>query len=113
MMAILIVQLSGLGSEKIIQSSIALLVNTLVYFMVYKLMVGIHSDIMEIDNFSMLSIVLLISLALLPTLFYPIDFLMNGSWGSIDRMINTWPFQLIVNGICLVLNYFLLSKRKR
>ena len=113
MMAIIIMQISAIGHEKIIQSSIALVINVGVYLLVYKLMNGIQYEIMGIDNFSMLITILLTSLALLPILYYPVDFLMSGSWSSTHKLMTTWPYQLIANGLSLISNFFIFSKSRK
>lgn len=110
MAAFAIVQIIAIDAEKILQSSIALIINIGVYLAVYKLMNGIQKEVMKIDNFSMFAIILLVSLALLPSVFYPMHYLTQGKWSSFDNLIVTLPFQLIVNGICLVINYFMLRK---
>ena len=112
MAAFAIVQIIAIDAEKILQSSIALIINIGVYLAVYKLMNGIQKEVMKIDNFSMFAIILLVSLALLPSVFYPMHYLTQSKWSSFDNLIVTLPFQLIVNGICLVFNYFIFSKRK-
>ena len=112
MVAFVIIQFFSSGPDKILQSSIALVINLGVYLVVFKLMNGIQREIMKIDDFSMFAIILLISLALLPSVFYPLHFLMQGNWSSVDNLLATWPYQLIVNGLCLVLNYFIFSRRK-
>ncbi|MCG8308196.1 MAG: hypothetical protein MI975_12445 [Cytophagales bacterium] len=111
MVAFAAVKIWALPPGKLFQGSFALITNTVVYLMVYKLMSGIQREIMEIDDFSMFVIVLLVSMALLPAIFYPIHYLAQGYWSSFDNLLATWPFQLIVNGICLVMNYFILGKR--
>lgn len=107
-----VVQGLTLPSDRIIQSSIALIINLGIYFAVYKLMFGVQKEIMKIDGFSMFAILLLISLALLPAIFHPFYYLTHGHWSSLDNLFTIWPFQLIVNGLCLVLNYYILSKQK-
>ena len=110
--AFVVVQISFLPSDRIIQGSIALLVNLIVYVIVYKIMNGVQKSIMEVDDFSMLSTVFLVSLALLPAVFYPLHFITQGNWSSFENLLAIWPFQMIVNGLCLILNYFIFSKRK-
>ena len=112
MTAFVIIQFFSSGPDKILQSSIALIINLGVYLVVFKLMNGIQKEIMKIDDFSMFAIILLISLALLPSVFYPLHFLMQGYWSSVDNLLATWPYQLIVNGLCMVLNYFIFSRQK-
>ncbi len=111
--AVVIVELAAIESNKLIQSSIALIINIILYLIVFKLMNGIQKDIMKIDNFSMFAIILIISMALLPSVFYPMHFLTHGAWGNIDNLIATWPYQLIVNGFCLILNYFIIGGTKK
>lgn len=111
MTAFTIVQIFVADADKILQSFIALVVNIGVYMAVYKLMKGIQPDIMKIKNFSMFAIILLISLALLPSIFYPMHYLIQGKWSSFENLLVTWPFQLIVNGMCLVINYYIIGKR--
>lgn len=112
MTAFAIIQIAGLDGDKLIQGSIALLVNVIIYFLVFKLMAGIQKEIMQIDTISMLMVILMVSLALLPIVFYPMHFLTSGTWSSIDNLMTIWPFQFIVNALCLVLNYFVLSTKK-
>ena len=111
MTAFAMVQIFVADADKFLQSSIALIVNVGVYMAVYMLMNRIQSDIMKIENFSMFAIILLISLALLPSIFYPMYYLIQGKWSSFDNLLVTWPFQLVVNGICLVINYYIIGKR--
>jgi len=111
--AFAIVQLASIDPDKLLQSSIALIINIGVYLLVFKMMHSVQEEIMKIDNFSMFAIILLISLALLPSVFYPLHFLTQGYWSSFDNLPATWPFQLIVNGLCLVLNYYIFSGSKK
>ncbi len=113
MVAFVVVQVAVIDEEKIIQSSLALVINIGVYCLVYKIMHGIQEDVMKIDDYSMFAIILLVSLALLPTIFYPMHYLTQGYWSSFDNLLTTWPFQLIVNGLCLVLNFFIISTPKK
>jgi len=112
MAAVVIVQLTSIEPNRPLQSSIALIINVITYLIVFKLMSGIQKDIMKIENFSMFAIILIISMALLPSVFYPLHFLTHGDWGNIDNLLATWPFQLTVNGLCLVLNLFILKSSK-
>jgi hypothetical protein len=110
--AVLAIYLMKTDAGEMAQSGIALLINLMIYLLIYWLMRGIGAMIMQIDDFSMLAIILLSSLALFPAVFYPLHFLIKGAWSSFDDILSVWPFQFIVNGLCLVLNYFVLSKRK-
>ena len=98
-------------SEDLIQSTLALLINLGLYLLVYKLLNGIQEGIMKIDNFSMFAIIFLVSLALLPAVFYPMQYLIQGYWSSFDNLLAIWPFQIFVNGLCLVMNYFFLRRK--
>ena len=113
MVAFVLVQVALLNEEKIIQSSLALVINIGIYWLVYKVMSRIQEEIMRIDNFSMFAIILLVSLALLPAIFYPMHYLAQGYWSPFDNLLVTWPFQLVVNGLCLVMNYYLLQSEKK
>jgi len=110
--AFAIVHISSLPSDRFIQGAAALVVNLGTYAIVFKMMQGVQRQLMDIDNFFMLSTIFLVSLALLPSVFYPLHYLTQGHWSSFDNLLAIWPFQLLVNGLCLVLNYFVLSKRK-
>ena len=112
MAAFAIIQLASGGPDKILQASIALVINIGVYLTVFRVMSGIQKEIMKIDNFSMFAVILLISLALLPAVFYPLHYLKQGYWSSFDNLLAAWPFQLIVNGLCLVLNFYILRSKK-
>lgn len=76
-------------------------------------MFNVQKEIMEIDDFFMLATILMISLALLPAIFYPLHYLTQGYWSSFDNLLATWPFQIVVNGLCLIMNYFIFSNRKK
>ena len=112
MAAFVAVKVFSIPTDKIIQGSIALFINVIIYVVVFKIMNGIQKELMSLDNFSMMITVLLISLALLPAVFYPLHYLTQGYWSSFDNLLATWPYQLLVNGICLVLNYFIFPAKK-
>jgi len=109
--AIAFIQLTSAEFNKISQAAIALIINLAIYLLVYKLMHGIQKEIMEIDDYSMFIIILLISMALLPAVFYPLQYMSSGNWSSFDNIINTWIFQVVVNGLCLTINHFVLDKK--
>jgi hypothetical protein len=109
--AVLAIYLMKTDAGEMAQSGIALLINLMIYLLIYWLMRGIGAMIMQIDDFSMLAIILLSSLALFPAVFYPLHFLIKGAWSSFDDILSVWPFQFIVNGLCLVGNYFILSRK--
>lgn len=113
MVAFTFVQVTSLDTDRLIQGSVALVINTIIYFAVYKLMFNVQKEIMEIDDFFMLATILMISLALLPAIFYPLHYLTQGYWSSFDNLLATWPFQIVVNGLCLIMNYFIFSNRKK
>ena len=110
MTAFALVQILAIDADRILQSTIALFINIGVYLAVYKLISRIQKDVMKIDNFSMFAIILLVSLALLPSIFYPMHYLTRGEWSSFNNLLMIWPFQIIVNGICLVFNFFIFRK---
>ena len=101
-----------IDANEMIQSGIALIVNLLIYFLIYKLINGIQAEVMKIDDLSMMVIILLTSMALFPAVFFPLHYLTKNEWSTFDNILRIWPFQLIVNGLCLVMNYFVISKRK-
>ena len=113
MVAFSFVQITSLGADRLIQGSVALIINVIIYLVVYKLMYRVQKEIMEIDNPFMLAVILMISLALLPAIFYPLHYLTQGYWSSFDNLLATWPFQIVVNGLCLIMNYFIFSSRKK
>jgi len=110
--AVLIIHLMKIDASEMAQSGVALLINLMIYLMIYKLMNGIQAMIMQIDDFSMMAIILISSLSLFPAVFFPLHFLIKGAWSSFDNVLRVWPFQFIVNGLCLVINFFILSKRE-
>ena len=101
------------SSSELLQSTVALGVNVGVYALVFWLMNGIQKDVMRIRDFSMLAIILISSLALFPAIFYPIHFMVKGHWSSFENIQVIWSFQVFVNGICLVANYFIFGRMKR
>jgi uncharacterized membrane protein YjfL (UPF0719 family) len=111
--AFALLHISSIPSDKLIQASIALCVNLVVYMIVYSLMKAVQKELIEITDFAMLSTVFLISLALMPVIFYPLHFAARGSWSTFDNLLAIWPFQMLVNGLCLVLNFFVLSRKAR
>ena len=109
--AFAIIQFVSTDTDKIIQSFIALIINVGIYIFVFRLMNGIQEEIMKIDDFSMFAIILLVSLALLPAIFYPMHYLTQGYWSSFDNLLATWPYQIVVNGLCLVINFFIMKRK--
>lgn len=112
MAAVLFLHFVGEKSDEFWQTIAASLINLGLYVIIFKLMYGIQKEVMKIDDFSMLSIILISSLALFPAVFYPLHFLTKGYWNTFDNILEFWPFQLIVNALCLVLNHYFLSKSK-
>ncbi len=86
------------------------MINLVIYLLVLWLMRGLHSDIMDVDDFSMLAGILVISLALLPVFYHPLYYLIKGYWSSLDNLIMVWSFQIVVNGLSLLLNRYWLNK---
>ncbi len=113
MAAVVILHFAKANSGELLQSVVALVVNFGVYSLVFRIMHGIQKDVMHIRDFSMLAIILISSLALFPAVFYPIHFMVKGHWSSFDNIMAIWSFQVFVNGICLVANYFIFGRIKR
>lgn len=113
MAAVLFLHLVHLSSTRWMEASIALVINVVVYFGVYKLMKNIEPRILRLDDVLMLLMVLVMSLALLPTVYYPMYYLMHGGWSSLDNLWSIWPYQVMANGICLILNFYVLSAKIR
>ena len=111
-LALLIVQVFGVNSSTLLQSGIAIFLNFIVYLLIFGLMKGIDAKIMRIDDFQMLAIILISSMALLPVIYLPMNYLIKGYWVGIDQLFEIWPYQLVVNGLCVIMNFFVLSKRK-
>lgn len=112
MAAVVILHFAKANGSQMLQSAVALVVNVGVYSLVFWLMYGIQKDLMQIRDFSMLTIILISSLALFPLVFYPIHFMVKGHWSSFDNILSIWSFQVLVNGICLVANYFIFGRMK-
>lgn len=111
MVAFAIVIVFSLSDNKIVQATLALILNLIVYLAIYNLMCRVESTIMKVDNWSMLMSILMVSLAMLPVVYYPVYYFTHGGWSSFDNLMTTWPFQVIVNSLCLVLNFFIVGKR--
>ena len=94
----------------LMHSAVLLLINVSVYLLVLLLIRNMKSDVMDIDDFSMLAITLMISMALLPLFYHPLYFLVRGYWSSLGNLVLVWTFQIVANGLCLVLNHFWLNK---
>ncbi len=94
----------------IVQAISAILFNVAGYYLIFRLMASLGIKVMKIDDFSMLAIILLTSLALLPAIYYPLHYTIQGYWNSFDFFVEFWPYQLIVNGLCVVMNFFILIK---
>ena len=67
---------------------------------------------MRIDDRSMLIIVLLASLAFMPFLYFPLNYMIKGYWVDLKQIYSIWPYQFAVNGVCLIMNFFVLTKKK-
>lgn len=110
MLALVFSKTGFLGMEQVFHSVAALIVNIAIYVLVYRIMRGFSTEIMLIENLSAFMVILGISLALLPVIFFPMHYMTHGSAGSFNQLMKVWPYQLIVNGLCLFLNYFIFSK---
>lgn len=113
MAAVVITHFTSDNGTELLQSAVAMLVNFTIYTLVYWMMRGIEKEIIHINDFSMLAIILISSLALFPVVFYPIHFMIKGYWSSFENILAIWPFQLFVNGLCLVANYFIFGRNIR
>ena len=102
---IITVFLSSFQNE-LTQSGIALIFNVVFYYLIFKFMMGIEKEMMHIDNLSMIVVLLISSLVLFPVIFIPLQYMISGNWQSLEIAMNIWPFLLITNGLCLVINYF-------
>lgn len=100
----------SIHSGPIIQSVLTMLINVAIYAGVFHLMSVIDKEIMTIADFSMLAIIWLSSMALLPVFYYPLHYSISGSWNNFDFFLEFWPYQLIVNGLCLVMNFFIIKR---
>ncbi len=100
------------GNQELLQTAIALFINLGIYLLVFKLMSGMQSQVMLIDNIMMMIIILMSSLALFPAVFYPLNYLIRNEWSTFDNILEFWPFQLFTNGICLLMNYFIIAKSR-
>ena len=102
----------GKNNNEWMQLSLALFVDVSIYYLVFRLMFGIQKEVMQIDDFTMLVIILICSLALFPIVFYPLNYLTQTEWSSFDEILKFWPFHLLATGICLLLNYFIITKSR-
>jgi hypothetical protein len=112
MAAVVLMRAFSIPSNGILQSGIVLAVDLGIYILIYKVMNAVQKEVMRIDDISMLVVILLTSLALFPAVFYPIHYVTKGYWNSFENILAIWPFQLMVNGICLVMNYFIITKSR-
>ncbi len=110
MVAFVIIMGFSSGDDKIVHASLALILNVIVYLAVYSLMNQVEPAIMKINNWSMLMAILMVSLAILPIVYYPVFYFIHGDWSPFDNLMAIWPYQVIVNGLCLVLNFFVVGK---
>ena len=111
--AFAVVQIASLPPNKLLQSGVALSVNLIIYYLVYRLMKQVQKELIVIEDFAMFATVFLISLALMPAFFYPLHFATRGSWSTFDNILAIWPFQILANGLCLVFNFYILSRKGR
>ncbi len=85
-------------------------INLVIYLLVLLLMKGMKTDVMDVDDFSMLAGILMISLALLPVFYHPMFYLVKGYWSSFGNLTLVWSFQIVANGLSLVFNRYWLNK---
>ncbi len=100
------------SNQLIFQAFTALFLNIALYYMVYFMMKRLGSSLMMIPDLGMLLATIGISLALLPVVFFPLSYLSQGYWISVDNLFVVWPYQLMANGICLIISFFVLKNKK-
>lgn len=103
---VIITLLIGGFKHEVFQSGSAFVFNAIMYFLVFKFMAGIQKEVMHIDNFFMVIIMLISSVVLFPLVFIPLQYMISGNWQSVGAATNVWPFLLVTNGLCLSVNYF-------
>ena len=103
-------QFTSLSSGRIGQAVMALVINLVIYVLVFKIMRVVQKELIEINEVAKLSTVFLVSLALLPAIFYPMYFLTQGYWSSFENVQAIWPYQMVANGLCLLTNYFIVKR---
>lgn len=108
--AFALIQIASLSAGKLMQSLIALSINIVIYIGVFKIMRAVQRELIEINDIAKMTTVYLISLAMLPAAFYPMYFLTQGHWSTFENVLAVWPFQIVANGICLLLNYSIVKK---
>ena len=111
--AFAVVQITSLPPNKLLHSGIALSVNLIIYYVVYQVMKQVQKELIVIEDFAMFATIFLISLALMPAVFYPLHYATSGNWSTFDNLLAIWPFQMLVNGLCLIFNFYILSKKVR
>jgi hypothetical protein len=113
MSAVIIMIIGGIQQGEWLRSVLALSVDLGIYILVFKVMAGIEKSLMQIDDFNMFAFILIASLALFPTIYYPMQYMIKGEWVNFNQILEIWPFQLIVNGLCLIVNYFFIDWKSR
>lgn len=113
MSAVIIMIIWGIQQGEWLRSVLALSVDLGIYILVFKVMAGIEKSLMQIDDFNMFAFILIASLALFPTIYYPMQYMIKGEWVNFNQILEIWPFQLIVNGLCLIVNYFFIDWKSR
>jgi len=111
MLITVIMVIARIDAGELVRMSSAFLLNLGIYTLVFYLMNNVQEDIMALVDMRMLSIILISSIALLPAVFLPLNYLLKGEWTRINTLFELWPFQIFVNGLCLLTNRYLLSKK--
>jgi hypothetical protein len=107
-----IIHLLEADAGNYVQPAIVVVLNLLIYWAVFRFMHGIEPKIMHLPDFSTMGIILLTSLALLPIIFYPLYFfLVKNQWSPLNNLLSIWPYMLILNALCILMNRFLLSAK--
>lgn len=100
----------GINASGIVyQMVVAIAVGLLLYFAIYYFIRSGGYDIMQLEDLKMLVVVLVISMALLPAIYYPLHYVTHGYWSSFHSMLVNWPFQFMVNSICLAGNFYFIK----
>ncbi len=99
--------MAGINTSNVVyQTGLAVAVSLLLYFVIYYFIRTSGYDIMNLEDLKMTIVVLVISIALLPAIYYPMHYITHGYWSTLHNMLANWPFQLVVNSTCLAGNLY-------
>ena len=111
-LALLVSHLFAVEFDHFWQSFLTYIINLSLYIIIYRIMKSIQEEVMKIDDRSMLVIILLASLAFMPFVYFPLNFMIKGYWVELQQIYAIWPYQFAVNAVCLIMNFFVLTKKK-